>query len=43
MITPAILRARSLDDPGEVLPAGISEGVVGQPAVLPLGSLNRSA
>jgi hypothetical protein len=35
MITPILLRARSLDEPGSgILHAGISEGAVGQPAVL---------
>jgi hypothetical protein len=36
MITPTLLRARSLDEPGAGIPhAGISEGAVGKPAVLP--------
>jgi len=36
MITPTLLRARSLDEPGAGIPhAGISEGAVGQLAVLP--------
>jgi hypothetical protein len=36
MITPALLRARSLDEPGAgILNAGISEGAVGKPALLP--------
>jgi len=36
MIIPAILRTHSLDESGAGIPqAGISEGVVGQPAVLP--------
>jgi hypothetical protein len=36
MITPALLRARSLDEPGPGLPhAGISEGAAGKAAVLP--------
>jgi len=35
MITPTLLRARPRDEPGAGLPhAGISEGAVGQPAVL---------
>jgi hypothetical protein len=35
MITPTLLRARSLDEPSSGMPhAGISEGAVGQPAVL---------
>jgi hypothetical protein len=35
MITPILLRARSLDEPGAIIPyAGSSEGVVGKPAVL---------
>lgn len=35
-IIPSPLRARSLDEPGAGIPhAGISEGPVGQPAVLP--------
>jgi len=36
MITPNLPRARSLDEPGAGIPhAGISEGAVGQPALLP--------
>jgi hypothetical protein len=35
MITPTLLRARSLDEPGAViLHAGISDGVVGKSALL---------
>ena len=35
MITPALLRARSLDEPGAGIPqAGISERAVGRPAIL---------
>lgn len=36
MTFPALPRARSLDEPGAGIPhAGISQGAVGQPAVLP--------
>jgi len=36
MITPILLRARDLDEPGAGIPhAGICEGAVGQPAILP--------
>jgi hypothetical protein len=38
MITPAFLLALSLDGPGSgILQSGISEGAVGQPAILPNG------
>ena len=36
MFTPTLLRARSLDEPGAGIPhPGVSEGAVGQLAVLP--------
>lgn len=36
MITPNVLRARSLDEPGAgMLHVGFGEGVAGRPAVLP--------
>ena len=36
MITPILLRARSLDEPCAGIPhAGIGEGAAGQPTVLP--------
>jgi hypothetical protein len=43
VITPILLRARSLDEPGAGIPhAGIWEGTVGQPAVLPEPMHNTS-